>query len=142
MTRLMNTSISAAIALAATALATAASADGDAAKGEKEFRKCVACHSVIAADGTAVVKGGKVGPNLFAVIGRPVASIADFKYGDGIKALGASGATWDEAGIASYVADPTAYLKDKTGDAGAKSNMSFKLAKGAEDVAAYLATLE
>lgn len=113
---------------------------GDAAAGEKGFNKCKACHSIIAADGTEVVKGGKTGPNLWGVIGRPVASAADFAYGDSIKAVGATGAVWDEAALAAYVVDPTAWLQEKTGDAAAKSKMSFKLAKGGEDVAAYLAT--
>jgi len=114
---------------------------GDAAVGAGAFNKCKACHSIIADDGTAIVKGGKTGPNLYGVIGRPVASMADFKYGDGILAAGATGAVWDEASLAAYVADPSAWLKGITGDAGAKSKMSFKLASGGEDVAAYLASV-
>lgn len=114
----------------------------DPAAGEAEFKKCKACHAIIASDGTEVVKGGKTGPNLGGVIGRPVASVADFKYGESILAVGASGAVWDEAMLAAYVVDPAAWLKEKTGDAAAKSKMSFKLAKGGEDVAAYLATIK
>lgn len=114
----------------------------DPAAGEAEFKKCKACHSVVASDGTEVVKGGKTGPNLGGVIGRPVASVADFKYGESILAVGASGAVWDEASLAAYVADPAAWLQEKTGDAAAKSKMSFKLTKGGEDVAAYLATIK
>lgn len=115
---------------------------GDAAKGAAEFNKCKACHSIIADDGTALVKGGKTGPNLYGVIGRPVASVADFKYGDSILAAGATGAVWDEAALAAYVADPSAWLQGITGDAGAKSKMSFKLAAGGVDVAAYLASVK
>ena len=115
---------------------------GDPAAGEAEFKKCKACHSISASDGTVVVKGGKTGPNLGGVIGRAVASVADFKYGESILAVGASGAVWDEAAVAAYVVDPATWLKDKTGDAAAKSKMSFKLAKGGEDVAAYLATIQ
>lgn len=112
----------------------------DAAKGEADFKKCRACHSIVAPDGTAIQKGGKTGPNLWGVIGRPVAS-EDFTYGESIKAVGASGAVWDEASLAAYVADPTAWLKEQTGDPAAKAKMTFKLAKGAGDMAAYLATL-
>ena len=115
---------------------------GDAAKGEAEFSKCKACHSIIADDGSAIVKGGKTGPNLYGVIGRPVASVADFKYGDGILEAGATGAVWDEAALALYVADPSTWLKGITGNADAKSKMSFKLAAGGADVAAYLATVK
>lgn len=114
----------------------------DPAAGEAEFKKCKACHAIVATDGTEVVKGGKTGPNLGGVIGRPVASVADFKYGESILAVGASGAVWDEASLAAYVADPGAWLQEKTGDAAAKSKMSFKLAKGGEDMAAYLATIK
>lgn len=79
-----------ATALAAFALATPALADGDIAKGEKEFGKCKACHSVEAADGTVIVKGGKTGPNLYGVIGRAAGS-TDFKYGSGLKEAGEKG---------------------------------------------------
>lgn len=126
--------------LAALVLAAPAFA-GDAAKGEKEFNKCKTCHSIIAPDGTEIVKGAKVGPNLYGVVGRVAASYPDFKYKDGIIELGASGFVWTEEEIAVYVKDPTKFLKEKTGDNKAKSQMAFKLAKGGEDVAAYLASV-
>ncbi|MEY4697341.1 MAG: hypothetical protein RIT14_1769 [Pseudomonadota bacterium] len=128
--------------LALITLSAPAFAAGDAAKGEAEFKKCKACHALVAPDGTEVQKGGKTGPNLFGVIGRPVASVADFGYGESILAVGATGSVWDEATLAAYVADPAKWLKETLGDTSAKSKMSFKLAKGAEDVAAYLATLK
>lgn len=128
------------LALAAAALAAPAFA-GDPAAGEQDFKKCKACHSIIAADGTEIQKGGKTGPNLFGVVGRPVASVSDFGYGDSILAVGASGAVWDEASLAAYMSNPAGWLKEMTGDSSAKSKMSFKLGAGAEDVAAYLATM-
>lgn len=115
-----------------------AHAAGDAAKGETDFKKCRACHSIIKADGTAVVAGGKVGPNLYGVIGR-AAGILDFAYSDLMKAAGAKGLIWDEAALATYVIDPTAYLREKSGATSGNSKMSLKLAKGGEDIAAYLA---
>ena len=117
----------------------AQAAEGDAAKGESDFKKCKACHAIVADDGTEIVKGGKTGPNLYGVIGRAVASVPDFKYGDGILAVGATGMVWDEALLAEYVVDPTAFV-DTHGGSG-KSKMTFKLAKGGEDVAAYLASV-
>ena len=129
------------VSLALLALPDAALAE-DAALGETLFKKCKSCHSIVAPDGTAVQKGGKVGPNLYGVIGRPVASLPDFKYGDSILAVGAAGTLWDEALLAAYVADPGAWLKEKTGDAAAKSKMSFKLAEGGADIAAYLAAVK
>lgn len=114
----------------------------DVAKGEAEFKKCKSCHAIIGDDGTEIQKGGKVGPNLYGVIGRPVASYPDFKYGDGILAAGAKGLIWDEAMLAAYVVDPGKWLQENSGDPKAKSKMAFKLAKGGEDVAAYLASLK
>ncbi|OYU18079.1 MAG: cytochrome C [Rhodobacteraceae bacterium PARR1] len=114
----------------------------DPAKGESEFKKCKACHAIVAPDGTEVQKGGKTGPNLWGVIGRPVASAEGFAYGESILAVGATGMVWDEATLTAYVADPAKWLKETLGDSSAKSKMSFKLAKGGADVAAYLATLK
>lgn len=126
--------------LAALALATPVFAQ-DAAKGESEFKKCKACHAIVADDGTEIVKGGKVGPNLYGIVGRAVASEADFKYGDTIAVVGATGMVWDEAELAAYMTDPKAWLVEKTGDAGAKTKMTFKLAKNQADVVAYLASV-
>ena len=122
------------------ALAAPAFAEGDAAAGESDFKKCKACHMIVADDGTEIQKGGKTGPNLYGVIGRAVGS-ADFKYGDALVAIGEGGLVWDEVELAAYITDPKAWVKDKTGDDGAKSKMTFKLTKGQEDMAAYLASV-
>ena len=124
----------------ALALATPALA-GDAAKGEADFKKCKACHAITADDGTEIQKGGKVGPNLFGVIGRQIGALEGFAFGASTVAAGADGTVWDEAMLAAYVADPGAWLKEKTGDTGAKSKMTFKLKEGGEDIAAYLASV-
>ena len=124
--------------LALAALAAPAFA-GDAAKGEADFKKCKACHAIVADDGTEIQKGGKTGPNLYGVVGRAVATVPDFKYGDGILAVGAAGMVWDEALLAEYMKDPTVFI-DTHGGSG-KSKMTFKLAKHGEDVAAYLASV-
>jgi cytochrome c len=128
------------LGLTVAALAAPAFA-GDPAAGEDTFKKCKACHSIIAPDGTEIQKGGRTGPNLYGIIGRGIASDADFKYGESLAALGATGAVWDEASLAAYTADPAAYLKQALGDDAAKSKMSFKLADGGADVAAYLTSV-
>jgi cytochrome c len=128
-------------ALSATLLATPALA-ADPVLGEKEFNKCKTCHIIEAEDGTVIQKGGKTGPNLYGIVGRPVASVEGFRYGDGILALAATGAVWDEAALAAYMTDPTAYLREKTGDSAARSKMTFKLKEGGADVAAYLASIK
>lgn len=122
-------------------LSAPAFAAGDAAKGEREFNKCKACHMIQAADGTDIVKGGKTGPNLYGVIGRAAGAQEGFRYGPSLAAAGEAGLVWDEENLATYVKDPKAFLVEFTGDAKARSAMSFKLAKGGEDVAAYLASI-
>jgi cytochrome c len=79
-------------------------AAADPAAGEKIFKKCQACHS---GD-----KGGanKVGPNLWGVIGRPIAAHEGFSYSAAIKAF-AAGGTWDYEKISSFVTAPKAYIK-------------------------------
>lgn len=55
-------------------------------QGKRVFRRCQACHDV--AQGT----GHKIGPNLFAVMGAPLARHGDYRYSD---ALASHGGTWD-----------------------------------------------
>ena len=136
---MMKTSLIATLTMLALAAPAVAQ---DAAKGEKEFNKCKACHMIQDDAGTDIVKGGKTGPNLYGVVGRPIASVEGFKYGDGILALNAKGMVWDEALIAAYITDPAKFLKEQTGDDAAKTKMTFKLGKGQEDMAAYLASLK
>ncbi|WP_417269161.1 c-type cytochrome [Celeribacter sp.] len=114
---------------------------GDADKGASDFKKCKACHSITAADGTVIQKGGKTGPDLGGVIGRQVGSVEDFRYGNSIVAAGEAGAVWDEESFAAYIQDPKAWLIEATGDKGAKTKMTYKHKKGAEDMAAYFASL-
>lgn len=115
---------------------------GDATKGEKVFKKCQSCHVVKNAEGeTLAGKKAKTGPNLYGIAGGPFGHVEDFKYGKG--AAAAAGTVMDEAAFVAYVADPNAWLKEVTGDAKAKSKMTFKLKKedDAKDVFAYLHSL-
>ena len=126
---------------AATAILLVASpvlAEGDVEAGEKGFKKCKACHTVATPEGEVLYKGGKTGPNLYGVVGRTIGS-EDFKYGAGLLEANEAGAVWTEESLVAYVANPKAWLSDN-GYAN-KSKMTFKLKKGGEDVAAYLASL-
>ena len=123
---------------AALAISTPAFAEGDAAIGEKEFKKCKACHAIKNGDET-FVKGGKTGPNLYGVIGRAAGS-EDFKYSKSMISAGEGGLIWTEEAVATFITDPKAYLKEITGDTSAKSKMTFKAKKAQEDLAAYLAS--
>ncbi|HEU0221473.1 MAG TPA: cytochrome C [Paracoccaceae bacterium] len=117
-----------------------AQAQGDPAKGEKEFNKCKACHMIANGD-NVIVKGGKTGPNLFGIIGRVAGTFEGFKYGESIVAAGEKGLVWDAAQIQEYVKDPKAFLANYLGESAVKTKMTFKLARGGEDVAAFLASV-
>ncbi len=118
-----------AVAAALGAMSTGAFAEGDAAKGEKVFKKCKACHAADKAK-------NKVGPHLVGIIGRKAGSVEGYKYGKGLTDAADKIGEWDEAKLADYLADPKGYI-------GGKSKMTFKLKKEDQrkDVAAYLASL-
>jgi len=119
--------------------ASPAFAEGDIEEGEKTFRKCKACHMVVSDDGEEIVKGGRTGPNLYGVIGRVAGSVEDFRYGKGLEEAAEAGFVWTEEALAAYTADTRAWLDDN--GFAKKSKMSFKLRKGGEDVAAWLASV-
>ena len=128
------------LGLAAGPLLADGHASGDAEAGEKVFKKCKACHMMVAGDGTVIVKGGKTGPNLFGLNERVAGSLEGFKYGKSIVAAGEAGLAWNEAEFVDYVADPKDFLKRTLDDKKAKSKMSFKLKKekDATNVWAYI----
>ena len=75
---------------------------GDIATGEKVFKKCAACHSI--------VKGGKnnIGPALYNVVGRKVGGIEDYKYS---KALAAYDKNWTFEELNGFLIKPTKWIK-------------------------------
>lgn len=113
------------VALLATA--GAALAEGDAAKGEKVFKKCKACHAV------GEKAKNKVGPILNGVIGRGWGTIEGFKYSSALTEM-AEGKVWDEATLSEFLTKPKDMIK--------KTKMSFaglKKDKDRENILAYLA---
>ena len=110
---------------------------GDAVKGEKVFKKCMACHAV--GEGAKA----KVGPPLTDVVGRRVASFEGYKYGKGILALAETEQIWTEEELSEYLTHPRNYLRAKLNDKKAKSKMAFRLKKEQDraDVIAYLKSL-
>lgn len=78
----------------------------EAPNGAALFRgQCATCHSLDAADPP------RQGPNLAGVIGRPVGSVAGYKYTPGYATAGFS---WDEAHLDTYLANPQAMFPDST----------------------------
>lgn len=72
-------------------------AAGKVEGGESQAKKCGACHSFD--------QGGanKVGPNLYGVVGRPVASHEGFPYSEALKAFGGN---WDYEKLNCFIRDP------------------------------------
>ena len=75
---------------------------GDIAVGEKVFKKCAACHSI--------VKGGKnnIGPALYNVVGRQIGVVSDYKYS---KALSGYGKEWTFEELNGYLIKPAKWIK-------------------------------
>lgn len=80
-------------------------ASADPAAGEAVFKKCASCHT---AD-----KGGanKVGPNLFGVVERPVASHEGFSYSAAMKDFAQGGSvTWTYENLSHFLAAPKKFI--------------------------------
>jgi cytochrome c len=75
---------------------TSAQADGDAARGEKRFADCVACHST--ENGV-----NNIGPSLSGLFNRKAGEVADFRYSPALKR---SGITWTTTTLDTFLADP------------------------------------
>jgi cytochrome c len=117
--------------LAATGFAGSALAEGDAAAGEKVFRKCKACHQV------GEDAKNRVGPVLNGVVGRHAASVEDFKYSSAMAAKGEEGLVWTEENLDTYLAKPRDFVKG--------TKMTFAGLRDEQDradVIAYLKTFE
>lgn len=127
------------IAILAALLVAAPSFAQDAANGEKEFRKCKACHMIQSPDGTDVVKGGKTGPNLYGVVGRAAGHEEGYSYSDALIKLGEAGEVWNAADLEAYITDPNKFVEEKVGDASLKTKMTFKMNRNQADVVAFLA---
>ena len=72
-------------------------AKADVGRGEEAAKKCGACHTF--------TKGGAklVGPNLWGVVGRPKASMADYNYSAALKGKGGQ---WTVDDLNQFIANP------------------------------------
>ncbi len=114
-------------------------ADGDVKKGEKAYKtKCKSCHSI-----KPNVK--RVGPSLFAVIGRKCGTAPKTRYSRGYKAAcEAKPFTWDAASIDAYIKDPRAFMSEKAGKKVSSPMAAVKIKRETRraNILAYLKTLK
>ncbi len=117
-------------------------ASGDPEAGEKAYRQCKSCHMITDNEGNDIVKGGRVGPNLYGIVGRTAGSVEDFRYSDLLVTAGEQGLAWDEESFVGYVQEPTDWLKEYTGEDG-RGKMTYKVRKeeDAVNLWAYLASV-
>lgn len=99
-----------------------------AAKGEKVFRQCKACHQV--GEGAQ----NRAGPQLNGVIGRPIGGLEDFRYSKVFSTAHDEGRVWTEAELSAFLADPRGTFKG--------TKMGFRGLKSEEDIAAIIAYLK
>ena len=79
-------------------------ASADAEAGVTVFKKCSACHT--AEDGGA----NKVGPNLWEIVNRPLASVDGFSYSDTMANMGSGGETWSYDALNAFLIRPKDYV--------------------------------
>lgn len=97
-------------------------ADADA--GARVFKKCSACHNI--AEGA----GSKQGPNLWAIMGRDIASVDGFSYSSSLEEK-EGGWTWAEMNV--FLTKPKDYASN--------TKMAFAGLKKDEDRANLMAWL-
>jgi cytochrome c len=112
---------------------------GDPAAGETQWRQCRACHMITSPDGEEIQRGGRVGPNLWGVVGSQAGADEDFRFSAELAEAGEEGLIWDEENFVAYVQDPTGFIRAHTDNPRARSPMNFQMRQGAEDMYAYLA---
>jgi cytochrome c len=77
---------------------------GDAAAGERVFRRCQACHQI----GEGAENG--VGPILNGVVGRPAAAVEGFEYSDAMLEAGEAGLVWTVEELQAFLESPREHV--------------------------------
>ena len=77
---------------------------GDEEAGARLAERCLVCHTI--GDG----EGHGVGPNLFEIVGAPIASAAGFAYSNAMISLNGAGEIWTFGRLDTFLADPFAAI--------------------------------
>lgn len=118
-------------------------ANGDATNGPRIFAKhCRACHEISLGD-EVIMKGGRSGPNLYALIGRQAGAVPGYRYSDSLAASGKQGLVWTADEIKNWLENPTDFVRTYLDDDRAKPKMAFRLKKPEDrnDLAAWFESL-
>ena len=102
-------------------------ASASAERGAEVAKQCQACHNL--QEG----QGPKVGPHLYDVVGRKIASVPGFNYSSALKSKNGN---WDFNALNAWLIKPTTYAPGTTMTFAGLSND-----KQRADVIAYLDTL-
>ena len=127
----MNRSKLIATVLAGALALPMAAAAQDAAKGEKVFKKCKACHQV--GEGAK----NKTGPMLNGIVGRAAGTVEGFKYSKVMADAGEEGLVWTVEELDAYLTKPKEYMPGNK-----MSFVGLKREKDRANVIAYIDSVE
>jgi cytochrome c len=119
-----------ACALAASPAWAGPASTGDVQAGLGLFQKtCANCHSIEAGV-------NKVGPSLFDVVNRPIASVQGYEYSPKMRQVAKDWKVWDEGHLDRYLTNPRQVLH------GVRMFFAVPDPKDRANVIAYLSTLK
>jgi cytochrome c len=71
-----------------------------AARGEAQFKKCAACHTITSGGANGI------GPNLYGIFGKPHGHLPSFQYSDALKSVPGN---WDWQSLSEWLHSPKKY---------------------------------